>query len=378
MKYLKRYLKVSIAIGHGIFLFIGVWLINNSSYTNATDEGTLKQINMLKKNLFNNKQNYEKDFVFINVSRDIKLINDPVEYGEMGITDRNKLADFFKILADNNNQHYYTLCDIFLEYSTDADSGLLKQIERCEKLLFPFHINADSIQKPVLDVNTALSDYVTYTGNFSKFKLVYKDSIKTTPLVLLEKLDKKEYPSSFLDFKSIFPRYYITYSQLLTTKEYPYYNLGELLMLSPIDSFYDNFLKNKFIIIGNFDTDVHFSPVGKIPGSLILLNTYLTLKNEGSVSWWWALFMIAGLSYISYILFFGKIKAPDIRNLPWLDFIMKIFINKYFSFTGTCLLLVILSSFIFSVQLNISLLLLYLLTVHFFQDFYKRHYKRQK
>ena len=147
-------------------------------------------------------------------------------------------------------------------------------------------------------------------------------------------------------------------------------------MLSEADSFYYKFLENKFIVIGNYDTDVHNSAVDKIPGPLILLNTYLSIRNRQPVSWWWALFMIAGLSAISYLLFFKKVKPPIMFKNPLLDFIMQVFINNYISFFGICLLLAVLSELIFSVQTSFSVLLTYLLVVNFFKEFYKRHYKR--
>lgn len=337
----------------------------------------MKKVNAASDKLFGSNAHYDHDFVFVNVSRDIKLVSDPEEYGETPITDRSKLAQFFKILADNSNRHHYVLCDIFLEFKNEDDTALLAQTNRCTKLLFPYHISGDSIQKPCIPVHTALSDFVTNTGGFSKFKLIYNDNIKTTPLVLLADIDHKKYPASYLDFKSVFPKYYIQSQQLFETQKYPYYNLGELLMLSEADSFYHQFLENKFIVIGNYDTDVHSSAVDKIPGPLILLNTYLTIRNRGHISGWWALFMIAGLSAVSYLLFFKKVKAPVIYKHPWLDFAMQIFVNNYISFFGICLLLAILSEFIFSVQLSFSVLLSYLLVVNFFLEFYNRHYKKE-
>jgi len=86
--------------------------------------------------------------------------------------------------------------------------------------------------------------------------------------------------------------------------------------------------------------------------------------------------MVLGLSAISYILFFKKVKAPDINKYPLLDLIMQIFINKYISFSGICLLLVIISSLLFHVQPNMAPLLVYLLGLNFFMDFYKKHYKK--
>ena len=377
MNFFKKHFKPIVAIAHGILLFAVLWMVTNSSWSSNIDEEILSRVNSLRSGLFGNKVRYDHGFVFVNVSKDLKLVPDPVEYGEISITDRNKLAQFIKILADNGNRHYQVLCDIFLEYPSDDDSSLTGELQRCKKLLFPFHLTNDSIQMPCFPVEAALSDFVTYTGGFSKFKLVHKDSIRTSPLVLLEKIDKKRYPSTFFDFANIFPHYYITQNHLTKTKKYPYFNLGELLMLSETPTFYDEFLKDKFIVIGNFESDIHYTPGGQMPGPLILLNSYLTIRNERHAGWLWAIFMIAALSYTSYLLFFSKVKPPDVGKRPWLDLIMKIFVNNYFSFGGICLLLIILSTLIFSVQTNMSVLLMYLLTINFFKVFYEKHYKKE-
>lgn len=376
MRFLKRYHKIIVALLHGIFLFIVLWQVSNSSYSWQADEEIMKKVSAARNKLSGSNAYYDHDFVFVNVSRDLKLVSDPAEYGEIAITDRDKLARFFKILADNGNKHHYVLCDIFLEFPNDDDTALLAETRRCTKTLFPFHLSGDSIVKPCLDVHSALSDFITNTGDFSKFSLLYKDSIKTTPLVLLEEIDKKEYRASFPDLRSVFPRYYIRPSYLFETQRYPYYNLGELLMLSEADSFYHKFLENKFIVIGNYDTDVQNTVAGKIPGPLILLNTYLSIRNRGHISWWWVLFMAAGLTAVSYLLFFKKVKPPVIYKHPWLDLLMQLFVSDLISFFGICLLLAVLSELIFSVQMSFSVLLIYLLIVNFFKEFYKRHYKK--
>lgn len=375
---MKQNIKILIAFLHGILLLLGLWFITNSSFTSRADEAILDKINTFKQSINGNQLHYDHDFIFINVSRDQKLLPDPMDYGDVSITDRNKLAQFFKILADNGNQHYFTLCDIFFEHSTDDDTVLVKQIHRCTKQLFPYHINEDNIQKPVIEVPLGLSTFVTYTGNFSKFRLVYNDSLKTTPLILLNTLDKKNYHDGFPNFQTVLPQYYIQLPDLISKKKYPYFNLGELLLLSETDSFYYEFLKGRFIVIGNFDTDIHYSPAGKIAGPLILVNLYLTLRNGDGVSWWWILFMTVSLSGISYLLFFKKIKAPEIKKYLWADMLMQLFVNKYISFSGICLLVIICSAFIFNVQPNISPLLLYLLIVNFFINFYNKNYKKEK
>jgi len=225
---LKEKYKIIIAFIHGALLFTGLWLITNSTYTSGADETILKQINIIQQKIFGNHLAYPHNFVFINVSKDQKLIPDPIEYGDIAITDREKLAAFLKILADNNNQHYATLCDILLDYETEQDTLLAREAKRCTKIWFPYHIQGDSVIKPCIDVPIGLSYYITNTHNFSKFQITQRDSLKTTPLVLLENLDRKNYPSKFPYFQSVFPRYYIQSPDLFTKKTYPYFNLGEM------------------------------------------------------------------------------------------------------------------------------------------------------
>lgn len=378
MKFLKQNRRILAAILHAFVLFIVLWQVSNSSYTSKVDEELSKKVNAAANKLTGSNTGYKKDFVFVNVSRDLKLVSDPAEYGEIAITDRSKLAQFCKILADNGNRHHFVLCDIFPEFPDEDDSSLQVQTSRCKKILFPYHLSGDSIVKPCLDVPSALSDFVTNTGDFSKFKLQYNDSIQTTPLALLQQIDQQQYRRRFLDFTSIYPQYYIQPSHLFETKRYPYYNLGELLMLSEADSFYHKFLEDKFIVIGNYDTDVQNSTVGKMPGPLILLNTYLSVRNRGHISWWWALFMVAGLTGLSYLLLFKKVKAPVIHKYPWLDLLMQLFVNDYISFFGICLLLAVFSELVFSVQVSFSVLLTYIVVINFFKDFYRRHYKKEE
>lgn len=376
MIFFKRYYKIIAAILHAILLFIVVWNVSNSTYSWQGDEEVMKKVDAFADKLSVNRINYDHGFVFVNVSRDSKLVSDPAEYGEIPVTDRDKLAQLFKILADNGNKHHFVLCDIFFEFPDDADSLLQVQTRRCKNVLFPYHLSGDSLLKPCIEVPAALSDFTTNTGDFAKFKLLYNDSVYTTPLVLLKQIDQQKYPRSYLDFSSVFPKYYIRPSDLFDTKKYPYYNLGELLMLSETDSFYHQFLEDKFIVIGNYETDVHNSTIGKIPGPLILLNTYLGIRNRDYVSWWWALFMVAGLSGLSYLLLFKKVKAPVIHKYPWLDLLMQLFVNDYISYFGICLVLAVLSELVFGVQVSFSVLLMYMVVVNFSKEFYKRHYKK--
>ena len=198
--------------------------------------------------------------------------------------------------------------------------------------------------------------------------------------MLHEQLNTKREGLSYLDLRSFAPRYYIRPNQIFVTKEYPYFNLGELLTVASVStSFYDDFLKNKFIVIGNFETDTHYTPIGKMYGPLILIDAYISLKNgRARLSWGWILFMVASLSVTSYILFFVKIKPPEVKVSPWIDFILHNFLNKIFCFLTICSVIVFLSELLFSIQITISLLFLYLTYVSWIISYYNKHFKKQQ
>src|SRR5690242_7495606 len=140
MKTFKKPYQFLISFLHGVVIFLLLCYINDTSYTTSVDEGLLKKIFIVEDLIFPRKSKLPYDFVFINTSKDISLVKDSKSNGYITITDRNKLANFFKLLSDSNNQHKYILCDIFFDYSSDADTALEKQISRCKNIIFPFHM----------------------------------------------------------------------------------------------------------------------------------------------------------------------------------------------------------------------------------------------
>lgn len=369
----KRNKRILVSLVNGIGLFICLWYINNSSYTTFTDEDALTKVNNIEQYIYSNKwlkKNY--NFVFIDVSRDLDLMNDPVQGGQITITDRKKLTSFFQLLADNHNLHRFVLCDLFFEFPTNDDSALLYQINRCTHLLFPSHLENNLLIKPCIPVNTAIANYETYSGRFAKFQLLYKDSIETIPVKMMHELNgaKKQV---LQQLNTISPCYFITAKQL-QNHQYPFFQLGDLLESSNlIPDFYNKFLKNKFVIIGNFETDVHETPVGKTPGTLILLDVYLTLVAHKNISWLWVLFMIASLSCCSYLVFYKKVQPIDHKH-PVVDLVLQLLINDYISYFGICLLMVIISELLFSTQIVISPILVYFICINFIVKFLHKHY----
>ena len=144
-------------------------------------------------------------------------------------------------------------------------------------------------------------------------------------------------------------------------------------------SFYDDYLKNKFIVIGNFETDITLTPIGKMSGPIILVDSYLSLKNgRARLSWGWILFMIISLLITSYILFFVEIKPPKRKVSPWIDFIIRSLLDNILPFLAICSVIVFISELLFSIQLIISPLFFYLIFVSWAISSYNEHFKKQQ
>jgi hypothetical protein len=178
--------------------------------------------------------------------------------------------------------------------------------------------------------------------------------------MLFEKIDHATFKGNafftfcneHLCFNYLWPGYY--YNQENIKKEAQVYNIGSILLdLQNHPERINNYLKGKIICIGNFTDDLHETPNGTIPGTIILSDIYLSLLNgEHFVPYLWILLLIISFSTLSYISFYKKM--PEIKlNLPFFSAHLSGFIKQYFSYMGILLILSFLSVLLFGI--NVSL-----------------------
>jgi hypothetical protein len=366
-----------------LLLFFIFLFSNNRDYIFSGEEQILTKIDVGKDMIFTPHYKPPYNFVFINVSKDLELVKDE-NGGDIPITDREKLATFFKILADRD-QHTYLLSDIFFDLPSEHDSALAGEIKRLKRAIFPKHLSDTAVLPSVIPVPSAVADYNTNIKQFSKFRLLYRDSFKTIPVAIHEALQGVKYTHSFWGLfcnnnyclQTIPPRYYIRPYQLMVSKAYPYFNLGDLLILSNDSSFYDQFLKNKFIVLGNYETDMHFTPIGKMQGVLILLNTYLSLLNgKQQPGGWWFLTIFLFFFLINLYLFFGKVHVPKVTDYEkWWHVFLQEQLNsqlaKIFSVVGLCLGITVISELIFNIKPNTFIIFIYIIACQGLIKYYK-------
>lgn len=313
-----------------------------------------------------------KDFVFINTSYDLELIDRYDAFGfpvgNQAITDRHKLAQFFKAINTGSQQPKYIITDIHFVDSSSSDAVLAKQLSLLGNVILSAHINEEGIlEAPLFDqADYGISDYLigsAFDGVY-KYQLIYSDTAKLLPLKVFEKLSqqssKKVGPFVKIGSKWTMNNFIMNYRILqkdIYDQEAGFnpVSLGELLYLPDEDI--QQYVANKIIVIGDFyENDMHETVLEITAGPLILLNAFLTIEQgDTNVNVWFFLLLAISYAYMSYLAFVeGDIIEKHINKMA----------NKKFSrylagFASYFLLLTfisICSYMLFNIHLNVFFL----------------------
>jgi hypothetical protein len=420
------------SIVNALFMTVFTFLwINNSDIITDDEEFLIKNTTGIKNTLFKMRKKPASDeLLFVDLAWEKQLKEEKDEagmhIGKRAITNRTRIAELLSYL-NKKNEHKFIILDVFFKDSADFKSDSLLQVElsKTKNILIPYHVGINGENElPIFNTPIALSDYGKdeVENNFIKFKCLYEDSIRTTPLVMYETLHGNKYTdkglfgtsqdrlalnSFILDLRiwrqnlvrdievsslsdtSGGPKYQIMYMSdllgdainpainkdlaLLPEEERP--GVEDYKMIS--EGLVPELTKNKIIVIGDFsDTDIHETIYGATPGPLILLNIYLALREGDNLfSVWFILFLIAGFYVISYNCFSGN------------DFLVS-FLNKatrkikqfsrasiFLNLIGYILyfiVLSVLSFFLFNIHITILLLAVYMEVLDNILSYFKK------
>ena len=368
---------------HAFILLLITWFWLDSIWIRGDEKSLIKWSSVIRKSLLNRDEKPSvNDFVFIDLAWDKELIPREDGLGEQVITNRERLAKIFNVLKKYPGQYKYIICDVFFQGDSPNDSILQASFVNLKNIIVPSHMDGNELLKPKFNVPTGLADYTTTDDSFLKYKLDSYDSLKSLPLKMYEDVTGATFQKKNLflfsngrpSFNSMIIDYRITNNDLSGSDEsdtsnlkYPVYPLSELLLFPDSLMFY-SYLKDKYVVIGNFKEDVHSTVLGTMPGTLILLNIYLSLLNgENLVSIYWVLILLTGYFILSWMMFFPfKIISPKL--------LVKILDLRFFTFITSTFYLTILSiiSYIyFNVQIGILIIAVYMNTFIYIVNHYK-------
>ena len=150
---------------------------------------------------FANRERPEsEDYVLINTSYDLELIDRYDEFGfpvgNQAITDRQKLAQLFSVINNSDQKPRYIITDIHFVDSSTSDMLLANELAQLDRIILSAHINEEGIlEKPIFDqADYGISDYLigsAFDGVY-KYQLIHNDSSKLLPLKVYEELNQLE------------------------------------------------------------------------------------------------------------------------------------------------------------------------------------------
>jgi hypothetical protein len=341
----------------GVIIFIASWFYQNCPYSIVKEDYIYDLITFIRHRTYEEKTPDKKQkFIFINCGKDLNLIDDPIYSGNLAVSDRSKILQLLRrVDSIKKNRPKFVVLDLNFDFpykysfekvkdcqintllpSTIIDTNIQTEINKNTNIAISVSLNNNEIDKPVYYANYGIVTYITFGEKLSKFRINYPDSIPTSlPCLLHEKTHKVSYsgPNYFtlckdslrgvsLCFNYLWPQYYYNWDDIRygTTNHFDYYGISDFLRDTKGGK-YD--FKNKIIFVGNFDGDIHNSPLGKMPGTIILFDIYLSLINGNQyVPVLWIFLIVLSFSVLSYKAIYNK--------WPYLIFIwISSFFNQF-------------------------------------------------
>jgi hypothetical protein len=382
--------KVVISVLTGIAVFIVSWFYLNSYYTLTIEDDLLSRETFFIHNLVKPKPQKNERFVFISTGKDLNLIDDTGGVGNVAVSDRYKLYRLLHAINNSKAKPKFVLLDLqfYYPYTYSIDDSVQQLVKKSglnyhlpdksfddslqteigkmpDKLAISVLLDSNKIQKPLYKSSYGIADYKTYGSFLNKFRLYYDDlGASSMPALIHQKVNGAVYSgrrlttfcNRHLCFNYIWPNYYYDEADVKADSTFQEYHLGSLMSLIATPAVVEQIFKDKIIFIGNFEDDVHDTPAGRIPGTIVLADIYLSLLNgKHLVSFLWVLFVVALFSCLSYFAIYNEL--PDVKFKFGFAFAEQIssFLKEYVSYVGVLLLISVVSLLIFNITISLFL-----------------------
>jgi hypothetical protein len=298
------------------------------NYNTSIEELGVVSVNEVA-SLFTNTEYPDENILFIDVSRSRKLVEYDDSSGNAAITDRHKLAQLFQLMSRHPGVRYKAVfCDLLLDLPSGDDTALNTAMAHIPKLILPFSDNrGEQVHPSFTEGRRAYAGYLTSSGfsstiNLLKFNLKPAEDKTTVPLALVESISGKQTEdkagllwidgSPFL--KTVIPQFRITPTNISDSAGTKVVFLDELLRLLEVkeDKFYPAFFENKLIVLGDFQSDIHSTYAGAIPGPFILTNLYLGVQHgDNRITASWLIFLFIMFFVLAMFMHFATRNTRD-------------------------------------------------------------------
>lgn len=349
MKYNRKWWtggKIALSVAISILITLANYVVGNTSFPLPDEMKVLQCCDKLKKWCGQDRDSVPDEVMLIDVTYDKQLadynVNDML-VGEYAVTNRQKLLDFLTA-AQRADNYKYIMLDVIFEkgISSPQDSALFSLIASMKRIVIPAHQDMP-LEDSVLYCKAANADYtITWEEtNFARFQYIH-DGMPSMPLRMYQEIYGDSISKcGFLFFsRGWLCRNGITLKMPVRlsadTEEEGYmkkinvlYLGSDVLAMDSIAPISEE-IKDKIVIIGSFNEDVHDTYAGLMPGSIICLNAYYALVHGehvllgryGGVLVFY-IFMLLLYFFISMAYLNGFSLSAKIQN-PWLKLLLSL------------------------------------------------------
>ncbi|MFY8026132.1 MAG: hypothetical protein ACOVNO_12305 [Sediminibacterium sp.] len=279
-------------------------------YSNELDTSVQQWIGGVKMALPEKHKPTPNEVIFIDVSKSrylLPLNSDSTENDV--IVNRKYLTSLFQFIAKRQNKVKYILTDIIFDTPSSDDSALIVSIHSLKNkiLCINNYGQEDSLQKNILNVRSATATVNLQNESVYKIPFIGNWNDTLVPYKMYQDMGGSKIHTNFLytwfnnkglAFNTQIHDYLLR-GRDFTKGEYIKIGLGELVSLLAISpEVFDQYLQNKYILIGDFENDVHDTYLNAQPGLLILFNAYLHIEHERHILSIWYLLLLYLLIYL--------------------------------------------------------------------------------
>lgn len=298
-----------------IFMVAATLLWNEVGWISTADSQAARAFSMVRDltGIGAPDTSYAEEFVFVDVSGALRLRprSDHPEAVEV-VTDREKLGRLLELLSRHPTSYRFIVCDVLLDAETEQDSLLRRVLPALPRFLAASTVEVEGekrvLRQPIFGVEHGVAQVQTSRDLAVRMRKRYVvgDTVyDSLPLKLHDALHGAERPNRwqlplhtfYVDpllrpavggrvLRSVDSGETVTPEGARGMGTY-YMPIEDLLFLTQVDSsaqgaLADEFFGDKIVVVGDFaERDLHRTVLGDIPGPLLLVNGYLSLR-EGA------------------------------------------------------------------------------------------------
>jgi len=259
-----------------------------------------------------------KDAMFIDVAQSLTLVQD--KFGPHVIPDRAKLDTLFQLLYNNSDTGKIIICDLYFDVRSDQDRALELSMSRFPHLLSTVKTNSlQEITPNVIRAGKSATSgfrkprepFLIFSNALFKFNLTDKNCIQTLPLLIYDEVNHNgifcqgntlrisnewylntvfiNQRPGFRVTKAVYEDHVIPIARII----------NELKLKT--GSYRHALRQKKFIVIGNFQEDLHQTIFGEKPGPMIIYDLYISLEQQDNmISTAW---LLSAVLFLSILIF---------------------------------------------------------------------------